>query len=273
MTTSKADHPNDHAAARLGLIGLALAAMGWLRILCAAVFARACRRRNGGEHVYSAHDCQHSWPATTFRLASALLCIRGAEPRESEVDVCRRRAHLHAGPARHFFVQPDVSALVNSIEAGSFIMLSGPGGAGKTTSALCALQIMEHRGWSCFYVDCRFFALSSTCVWPQLNRQMHWQPSGTHSSVRLCRHVFWCHPAHIATRRQGAAHLRRDRHTRQHRCERKGRGEERPPVATRRWCCCPCCVRLRLPPCMLRLRRCSFSPRSVASATPSMQAL
>ena len=54
----------------------------------------------------------------------------------------------------HFFLPPDVTALVKRIEDGTTFMLHGPRGAGKTTAALHALRPVERKhGWYRLVVD------------------------------------------------------------------------------------------------------------------------
>jgi len=78
-----------------------------------------------------------------------------------------------------YFVEPDVKHLVRTIEAGSWFMLFGPRGAGKTTAALYAMRKMAQRkmmqrGWRCFYINCSSFLVNP--MWEELYQQFQHQP-------------------------------------------------------------------------------------------------
>lgn len=64
--------------------------------------------------------------------------------------------------SRYFFVKPDIAPLVKHMENRTMFMLYGPRGAGKTTTALHALEEVRSRGWVPLKVDFGSMTLDST---------------------------------------------------------------------------------------------------------------
>lgn len=98
-----------------------------------------------------------------------------AEPREKTFTV--NGAITPADAGRRFFLPPVVAPLIEHIKKGTFFMLHGTRGAGKTTTAVHALrQVCTARGWLPLTVNMNAVAAgSSETFWPSLSSALHRQ--------------------------------------------------------------------------------------------------
>ena len=73
---------------------------------------------------------------------------------------------------RYFLLRPSVDKCLEYFEAGTFFMLYGPRGAGKTTAALHALEEAAELGWCGLVVDMSNLDTSSSAAecWAEFGR-------------------------------------------------------------------------------------------------------